>query len=136
MKKSVLALILTGLLFSFAGCKKYDDGPALSLMSKKARLDGNWTVSIVLNNDVDATEYYPEDYGYVFDKNGTVKKKYNQVDILGVWEFNEEKSEIRITLGASPTPEVYTILRLTNKHLWWKRVVAGDVIEEHFEIKK
>jgi hypothetical protein len=136
MRKPIFALILTGLLFSTMGCMKYDEGPLVSLRTKKGRLDGKWTVSLIYNNHEDVTKFYPADYGYEFDKNGTFKKIFNQVEVMGTWEFNDDKSSILLTMTNSPDADVYEILRLTNKHLWWRRVVGGDELEEHFEVKK
>jgi hypothetical protein len=143
MKKYVYLLIVTGLLLSFLGCGKYPDGPMLSLRTKKARLDGNWSMVVIYNNNVDVTATYPSDLGYRIDKNGGLVKIANNVETEGSWEFNEDKKELRITLATSPTPTVWEILRLTNKHMWLKRTVPKpdpnempDTIEEHYEVKK
>jgi hypothetical protein len=143
MKKHLYLLIVTVLLLSFAGCGKYADGPAVSLRTKKARLDGNWTMVVIYNNGVDVTANYPDDTGYRIDKNGGLVKIANATETAGSWEFNEDKKEIRITLATSPTPYVWEILRLTNNHLWLKRTVPKpdpnelpDTIEEHYEVKK
>lgn len=43
MKKAIY--LLTLLVITFSACKKYEDGPGLSLRTKKARLAGDWTLS-------------------------------------------------------------------------------------------
>lgn len=140
MKKHLLVLILSGLMLSFFSCKKYDEGPALSLLSKKQRLDGIWSLVQVINNGVDVTSLYPEDHSYVIDKNGSFKKISNGVETTGTWEFNSDKTEILLTIDNSPDADVHKVLRLTNKHLWWKRTLQlgaqTDIIEEHYEVKK
>ena len=47
IKKSHLgiALVLTGLAFSFQSCKKGENDPALSFKSRTARLKGDWSLS-------------------------------------------------------------------------------------------
>lgn len=42
MKTKVFILILVMFGLTFSSCKKYEDGPALSLKSKNARLTGEW----------------------------------------------------------------------------------------------
>lgn len=140
MKKSFYLLIVAGLLLSILSCGKYDEGPFFSMRTKKARLDGHWNIVLVYNNNVDVTRFYPDDYGYVFDKNGSFRHIENGNDHLGTWEFNSDKSEILITFENSSKSDAFTVLKLTNKHMWWKRtVVMGDqidIIEQHFEVKK
>jgi hypothetical protein len=139
MKKNLVFLLLAVLTLSFFSCGKYEDGPFFSILSKKQRLDGIWSLVLVLNNDVDVTTVYPADQGYTFDKNGSFKKVSNGVTTSGTWEFNDDKSEIYITIDNSPNADAYHILRLTNKHLWWKRTITlgnqTDIIEEHYEVK-
>ncbi len=139
MKKPLLFLIMTMMAVSFFSCGKYEDGPAVSLLTKKQRLDGEWSLVLVLNNGVDVTTFYPTDHGYIFDKNGSYKKISNGVETTGTWEFNSDKTEILVTAENSPDADAYEVLRLKNKHFWWKRtIVSGsqtDVIEEHYEAK-
>lgn len=136
MKRTFFLLIITGLIVStFSSCK-YEEGPVISFLTKKARLNGEWSMVMVLNNDVNATKFYPKDYGYVFDKNGGFRKISNEVSNPGTWDFNADKTEIILSYEKSATTESYKILKLTNRHLWWKRTVNNDVIEEHFEAKK
>ena len=47
MKKvtSIALMMVFALSLSFIGCKKYQEGPAISLASKKGRVEGVWKVS-------------------------------------------------------------------------------------------
>ena len=57
MKKHLITL--AALLFLCApACKKYDEGPALSLRSKKSRIANKWKVDKLFKNGVDSTKYY------------------------------------------------------------------------------
>ncbi len=135
MKRTLYLWIVAGFILSTFSCT-YDEGPWISLRTKASRLDGHWTVVEVINNGENTTSFYPEDYGYKFDKNGSFKKVYNAVETPGTWEFSDDKTEAFLTYTNSPDADAYYILRLTNKQLWWKRTVDTDVIEEHFEVKK
>lgn len=136
MRITSLALILTGLLLSTMACSKYEENPMLSLRTKKARLDGNWSLVLVKDKNVDVTHTYPDDYGYDFDKNGTFKKRNNETETMGEWEFSDDKTLLRLTETNSPTPDVFKLIKLTNRHLWWSVVGAKDELVMHFEVKK
>lgn len=139
MKKPLLFLIITLVAVSFIACKKYEEGPLVSLLTKKQRLDGEWGLVLVKNKGVDVTEFYPDDHAYIFDKNGSFKKISNAVEVTGTWEFNSDKSEIILTVDNSAKSDAWVIIRLTNKHLWLERTLTTpdgpDVTEEHYEAK-
>jgi len=136
MRITSLALILTGLLLSTVACSKYEENPMLSLRTKKGRLDGNWTLVMVKYNNVAVTDTYPDDYGYEFDKKGTYKFRNNETEIVGEWEFSDDKTLLRLFEPNTPDPFVFKILKLTNRHLWWSLEGVQDDVEMHFEVKK
>jgi len=136
MRITVFGLIVTGLLLTFSSCSKYEDNPFVSIRSKAGRLDNHWVLVMVKQNNVDVTVHYPEDYGYEFDKNGSYKYIKNQKEILGTWEFSDDKTMLRLFEPDSPQPRVFRILKLTNKHLWWKLDGVTDDYIQHFEKKK
>ena len=102
---------------NFSSCKKYEDGPALSLRTKKSRLTGEWEVVRIGN------QAFPYD-GYTlemeFDKDGDMEFKYSYASYSysyqGDWEFSGDKEELEITFDNQVTD--FEILRLTNKELW------------------
>ena len=128
------------LLFS---CNKYEDGPFFSLLSAKNRLDGEWEVTKVNHappqNTIDLINY---NLTWEFDKDGDFKFDVfiggegngGVNDLTGVWEFDNNKEEIEISLDNSPimqsvielfqlpSPLIpngeFDILKLTNQELW------------------
>ena len=46
------------------GCKKYDEGPGLSLKTKMSRITGEWTIKSWTSNGIDMLNYYA-DYGNI-----------------------------------------------------------------------
>ena len=126
--KTILTLATVVAATTFlASCGKYEDGPGISLLTKKARLTGEW----------DAVEYETSN-GIVtadnssstveFDKSGTVTFKEDGFSITGTWEFSSDKEKIVIKTEffGVPDTEELTILRLTNKEFWAKDV-DGDI---------
>ncbi len=136
MRISVFALIVTGLLLSSMGCSKYEENSFISLRSKAGRLDNEWSLVMVKQNNIEVTQHYGDDYGYKFDRNGSYRHIENETSIVGTWEFNDDKTEIRLTEPDSPTPRVFKILKLTNRALWWQLQGVPDEYIQHFEQKK
>lgn len=60
IKKIGIWLVMSQFIFT-AGCKKYDEGPAFSLQSKKARIEGSWNVASYTENGVDGLKYEEEE---------------------------------------------------------------------------
>src|ERR1043165_7847537 len=56
--KHLVKITLIISCISIISCKKYEEGPAFSLMSKKARLSNIWQVNQYLLNGEDKTEAY------------------------------------------------------------------------------
>jgi hypothetical protein len=145
MKKYVVVfLLLTGVIVS---CKKYEEGPAFSFRTVKARLTGDWKYDKIYHNDEDITATISTVPGVRFAKdakyyvlNSAKEPDASSSDGEDTWELIYDKEKLRITnhytlLG---TPQVYEvtedIIRLTNCQLWLKSTDAnGDVYETHLE---
>lgn len=139
MKTLRLTTLLLGLALVFGSTScKYEEGPALSLRTKKARVAGEWTIEKYI--DSDGTEDTDTgDNTYVFEKDGTGNAKFsftiggttstNDVDFK--WEFTDSKKKIKIEFDGLD-PEEGTILRLTNKEMWIK---DSDNDQTHFKAK-
>ena len=136
LKLTTLLLALT-LVFGSTSCK-YEEGPALSLRTKKARVAGEWMVE----KSIDADGTVDNDGGdevYNFDKDGTGKITFTTTiggttsssDINFKWEFTDSKKKIKIDIDGFDAEES-TILRLTNKEMWIEDVDKDQV---HFKTK-
>lgn len=114
-KISMILLMIVGMLSS---CGKYDEGPNLSLRTKKARLKGTWTI-------IDHEDYIKT---YTFAKNGdvTVTKDYldNAGNVNGsehdskTWDFTNSKEFLTMYDADGDQYRTYKITRLTKKELW------------------
>ena len=158
MKMKKYTLLFLFLSFCFADCKKYEDGPCISLRTKTARLTGIWEPEMFLVNGIDSIDKLKADtcYApYIFNK-----KAENGDDRLvmtssiyrpgcwksGIWLFKEHKkkllTEFRGTSGKNTIIGPYgldnvelewDILRLTNAELWLKINYLGVEYECHFK---
>jgi hypothetical protein len=147
MKYFLLTFFSFALLF--AACKKYDDGPAFSLESKKKRVSNVWVIQKVYETPQGGTktdktaDYWSYYYGYIMslEKDGGYTITYNPMNVStynesGIWSFNDKKTIISFA-SANGNPSAigthWTILRLKEKELWMQTINSNNVtIEAHF----
>src|SRR3990172_6777766 len=113
---SIAAIAAAVAVFNFQSCKKYDDGPAISLKSKKGRLTGEWELT-----GGDPGIYDPTiSQIWEFEKDGDFKWTYSYTgysySYQGDWEWENNKEEIELTFTGGGISE-FVIKRLTNKEL-------------------
>lgn len=149
MKKTfciaVAALMFGGLALS--SCKKYEDGPALSIHTKKGRVAGDWEVEQYLQDGVDKTSDYRSIIAsetFTYDKDGSYTSSATATTAFGgqtstdngTWAFIDNKEQITSTSSAAnSTADTMQILRLTNKEMWVKTVSGSPVEEVHYKAK-
>ncbi|CAN5518285.1 hypothetical protein BH10BAC1_BH10BAC1_12610 [soil metagenome] len=130
-------------LISFASCKKYEDGPAFSLMSKKARISNLWKVDTYYLNGQDKTTQYRQlitREKLVIYESGNFE--YSELsswlwgipNYTGTWKFVNDKEDFEM---ASDNPQAgtktYKILRLKNRQLWLQERISSDsLVEYHY----
>ena len=138
VKVSNKVLLAGGLAtaIGISGCKKYDDGPMFSLLTKKQRLTGEWEVKKFRQNGVNAISQGLE-LEMEFDKDGdfefTARSTYTDYygysynytnKVTGEWEFSNDKEEVELDYDDSDiSDEEWEITRLTNKEL------EGDITQ-------
>lgn len=123
--KRYFSILLFAILF--VSCRRYEDGPAISLLPIKARLSNTWKVEKYLRNGVDETNnfnlLYP-DYTISIDNTEVYEIHYSNAPypylFPGTWKFTDSRKRfIRMTPEDSTAdPFTYEILRLKNKALW------------------
>lgn len=114
--KLLLAAALITVI-NFSSCKKYEDGPTLSLRTKMSRITGEWEVVRIGNQSFPYGGYSLE---MEFDKSGDITYTYSygtySYSYSGDWEFSNDKEEIELTFDNNI--QELEILRLTNDELW------------------
>jgi len=133
---NLIAIILVATMFAWSGCKKYEEGPAFSLRSKKDRVVGKWKVAKYLDNGVDETSSLTAvNFRVEFKKDGKAVQSFSSA-MLGTiseefkWEFDDDKEKI-IFIYSNGERDDNEILRLKHKELWLKHSHGTDVEELH-----
>jgi len=130
-KRVLFALAIT--TFIFSGCKKFEDGPRFSLLTKKSRLTGKWKIEKVLFNGADSTASYINKLGssFVLDiqKNGSYTVSGNFPD-EGKWVFGEDKDDVYFTPNSTGIEDAERILRLKKDELWLRHIFSNASSQE------
>ena len=124
---------LVGLSLIAASCGKYEDGPGLSLLTKKMRLTGTWDAVEYVDGSTGQTIADNSTDTFTFDKDGTFSLTSGSTTTNGTWQFAKDKEQLQTTFsytvfGQTQTiTNTSTITRLTNKELWFKDPETNDV---------
>jgi hypothetical protein len=142
MKKLIsLSLVAVfGLALTFTACKKYEDGPLISLASKKSRVVNVWKVEKIIDNGVDVTAQaatWIAGYSIEFKKDNSYVSSFVGSSSVGtgIWAFDTKKENLIITGTGSSVADISKILRLKSKELWLKNTYGTDVEEVHYVTK-
>ena len=136
MKKiKILIILFFTTLITFTGCKKYEEGPLISMMPKKFRVANKWKVDRMFENSIEIsrsavweseTLEFKTDGGYFYTTalGNTIQ---------GTWDFDSKKENLVVFTSSSI---IYKILRLKNKELWLEYTnIPGTRTEIHL-VKK
>ncbi|HEX8547064.1 MAG TPA: hypothetical protein VF691_08900 [Cytophagaceae bacterium] len=133
MKTNKIFLLLIVITSLFSACRKYDEGPAISVRSRKERIANNWKIDKAYSNGNDVTQYYTA-YDLEFTKGGDAKLIANfniggtvfSFDSKGTWSFEDNDEKLRLDLENNLADKTYNILKLEEKELWLKTVGGED----------
>ena len=130
-------------IFFFISCKKYENGPSFSLISKKERAANTWYIQQVKENGTDKTNDYKnvfKDYKLILDKNNmkyTLTWKYlGLLDYseTGSWDFSEDKLYLVLKKDANSSSAAsvsnWKILKLKEKELWIENTSSSNILTE------
>ena len=116
-KKITFVALAGATALGLNSCGKYEDGPNFSLLTKKARVAGDWDVKSM------GSEVLTAEYGisFNFEKDGSMKYNYTangtvQDSYSGSWDFTSDKEELVLTVDGESI--VFDIKRLTNSEMW------------------
>jgi len=128
MKKIIsLVVLATFVLFGLSSCKKYEEGPWISLRTKTARVANNWKLEKATQDGIDITSNYPS-AEQEMDKDGGFKGTSNGIESTGTWKFDSKKESILIKIDGSNDESKFKIIKLKEKELWLDQTVGSQTI--------
>ncbi len=121
-------------------CKKYEEGPAFSLRTKKARLTGDWKIASVTNDGNDITSSFNSNFEWDIEGDGAYTVKAagsgtNTANLSGKWKFGEDKDDVYFTDGTTGSEVSYRITRLKNTELWMKNTASNGSVT-YYKLKQ
>jgi hypothetical protein len=143
--KKLLAFIFLSSILLFSECKKYPEGPYISLRSKKERIANTWKLSKYLEDGVDLTSTFNSTFTqFAFyttkDGNYTITRQYYSIITTtesGTWSLSSNKKDFNlnpssISAGTLPSTSTWQILKLYEKDFWLRSFDSnGKTIEYH-----
>jgi hypothetical protein len=136
----VLSVALVGAL-TISSCRKYEEGPNISLRKKEARVTNNWRVeSAQLNGtEVSADPYWTKQKHYMYRDGKYIVTIINPVtleakNLQGTWTLYDNDRKLALTTknfsGNIDSTNDYNILKLYNKQMWIRK--TDNSLELHF----
>jgi hypothetical protein len=90
------SLLISSIFISIISCKKYEEGPCVSIFSKKQRLCGQiWTIDKVYKGTKDYTNAWTSldpNYSITYERDGTYYASWNYDISEGEWKFTSDKN--------------------------------------------
>lgn len=118
-----VAIATTAIVFS--SCSKYEEGPKISLLTKKARLTGDWTLKSVSENGTEISVPSGVTYKMTIKKDGSGFTTINSISFSFKWEFANKKQDLRVKTDGDDVWVESEIIKLKNKELWIKDTEDG-----------
>lgn len=111
------------------GCKKYEDGPAVSLSSRTDRVANTWVIAYAeedgqnVSSQFDQYELFMNTAGEAtLEATYTVFGTTYSDQTSGTWSFQDEQQNLRLDFDDDSQDGEYRILRLTKDELWLKDI--------------
>ena len=116
LKKISYASVAGITALSVSSCGKYEDGPNMSLLSKKARVVGSWNVKSIGTFSLNSGY----SLNFSFEKSGSASFSYSysgySETYAGSWDFASDKENLILNIGGDV--QTFEIKRLTNDEIW------------------
>ena len=132
--KNIFALLFISIFL--LSCGKYEEGPGISLLSKKNRITNVWSLSSKITNsqttNLSNTTWKVE---IKDDETYNAQATYLGIPFLnesGIWKFSTDKRQLLTTASGSSNTDSWEIIRLTKDELKLKYISGGDTIVDTF----
>lgn len=127
---AVLILAAALAIPTIQSCSKYPEGPGVSLHSRAERVANTWKVENYKINGTDYTSLV-SNYEQTFSKDGNYSYSFGAINGSGVWAFQNDDAEIRVTGVSSQPSQTLFILKLKEKEFWYYYMDGNDKHEYH-----
>lgn len=116
MLKLKSIILLSAVLFTFASCSKYEEGPAISLKTKKNRITNEWQLDEYYENGELSKLDNDEKSILDIQKDGKFEVRDDGWVDSGEWDFTSDKTKLILTYPDEAIS--LEILKLKSNELW------------------
>jgi hypothetical protein len=138
---AALLLFAVSLVTGFTACRKYEEGPNVSLRTKKARITNNWRYESAQVNGVEVSQdpYYAKQKHYFYRDGKYIQTIIDPVtlearNLQGSWLLYDNDKKVAITVKIPPankdSTSDYNIIKLFEKQMWLR--TTDNAREYHF----
>ncbi|MBS3913347.1 MAG: hypothetical protein KG003_02520 [Bacteroidetes bacterium] len=131
MKILIPILVVLPIGFAHLSCSKYPEGPEVSLLSRKERIEGKWVASSVKLNEVDSSANY-KNYIWEFTRNNSVILQIQDAKKTGIWSTVTSDNDFVIEYDDG-RKEQYEIRKMERKEFWLRH--RKSQLDFHLSLK-
>lgn len=132
IKNKISQLLIIGALIlpTLEGCKKYPEGPMISIKSRTERVANTWQVD---NYKINSNDYTSLVSGYTetYTKDGNYFYSFGNFAGNGKWAFQNDDKELFVSGVSNKSSETYYILKLEENQFWYYYMKGNDRHELH-----
>lgn len=141
--KRLASVLIFGLIVmvSISSCRKYEEGPNISLRTKKARVTNNWKYESAQVDGVEVSlnPYYAKQKHYFYRDGKYIQTIIDPItlearNLQGTWVLYDHDKKMAITTknfsGNIDSTTNYSILKLFEKQMWLR--TTDNSREFHF----
>lgn len=129
-------LFSLGLVFLLGACNKYNEGPAFSLLTRKARISNDWTLQSYTKDGTELFDVNAEEQNLSIEKDGsysgtiitTELGQLQSTSTNGTWTFENSQSDVNFLPAESLLGVTYEIILLKNKTMKIRQTDFNNVV--------
>ncbi|MFN5217824.1 MAG: hypothetical protein ACK5CL_03580 [Sphingomonadales bacterium] len=134
----LLFAALSVLVLHTSSCKRYEEGPAFTLRTAKARLVNTWEIEKYMVNGEDITALVLPFFGehsLELSRDNRYEWNIGGMNEKGKWSFIENRDKVEMLEDGDSIKFSQKIIKLTNNEFWVEGQEDGDNIEVHYKTK-
>lgn len=118
-------------VLAISACSKYPDGPDVSILPRKERIEGKWIAESVKFNTTDSTANYAN-YIWEFTRNYSVILQIKDAKTTGTWSTVTSDKDFVIDYD-NGVQEKYEIRKMIRKEFWLRN--KKTQLDFHLKLK-
>ena len=124
------------IVFLLGACNKYSEGPAFSLLTRKARISNDWTLQSYTKDGTELFDVNAEEQNLSIEKDGSysgtiITTELGQLQSKstnGTWTFENSQSDVNFLPAESLLGVTYEIILLKNKTMKIRQTDFNNVV--------